>query len=284
MIRSFHYFFLGTAIAFASVCGGGYSQEAPPQTPPNVDGASPDSTSPEPPADGNPPSVDAATTGTPSSPIEGLGPAIPQAYAADRYSGTWTKNPFLVEVAPVAVNQVSFAQDWALTGLTVKPNGESMAYIRNKQTQEFKRVTNKPDSDGFELVKANPNPDRKSASVEVRKGSETATLKYDEVAPAPAAAQRVPVPGQVPNAVPNGVPTNTAAAAAMRPGTPGVPPVGRPGVPPAPGMQGTQPQYPGATQAQQMPANLPGSIPRTPSSRRRLLIPPAQPAPGAPPQ
>ena len=211
--------------------------------------------------------------------LEGFGNAIPTPYPADRYASTWEKNPFMVEVAPIQGPVVSFAQDWALTGLTVRPSGEATAYIRNKQTQEFKRVTSNEDKDGFKLVEANPNPDRKLASVKVAKGAETASLTYDETMTAPAPA-RVPVPGQQPGAPPQ--------PGAM-PGRPVIPvpgaqdpnkrTVGQPGVPPQPGvaMQGAVPQpataQPGMAQQQ---------VPRSPQSRRRILIPPQIPPPGTP--
>ena len=221
---------------------------------------------------------------------EGLGQAIPQAYPADRYSSTWGKNPFLVEVAPTAVQQVSFAQDWALTGLTVRPSGEATAYIRNKQTQEFKRVSNVADKDGFKLVKANPNPDRRSASVEVSKGAETATLKYDEVAAAPAApaAARIPMPGQAQN------PAGTPGQMQPRPGMPGTNPTAvnqatmrRPGMPQQAGQPTMAGQVPQANTMQPngavspVPIAVPSNIPRNPSNRRRILIPPPVPQDGA---
>lgn len=206
--------------------------------------------------------------------LEGFGSAIPTPYPADRYSATWEKNPFLIVVTNTPPPPDDFSKDWALTGLTVRPSGEATAYIRNKQTQEFKRITSDEDKDGFKLLEANPNPDRKVANVKVAKGSETATLQYDETMTAPApAAPRVPVPGQP---QPGGV----------QPGRPVIPTPG--GVPAKPGV----PQ-PGVAQPQGVPvpgmpvpnAN-PGTMPtpagvRSPTSRRRILIPPPIPQGGA---
>lgn len=228
----------------------------------------------------------AAAEADPGNPvIEGFGQAIPTPYPLDRYAATWSKNPFLIEVAPTAGPTVSFAQDWALTGLTVRPTGEATAYIRNKQTQEFKRVGNTEDKDGFKLVKANPNPDRKLASVEVAKGSETATLTYDETLSAPAPAQpRVPMPGQQPQGAatqpgqmtrppiptPGGQQTANGGRRVLTPPTAGQPPVAAP--------PGTTPS-PNA-----VPPNTPvPNIPRNPSSRRRILIPQPLPQDGTQP-
>jgi len=224
-------------------------------------------------------SAPAAPAGEGNVFLEGFGNAIPTPYPADRYASTWEKNPFLVEVAPTQGPVVSFAQDWALTGLTVRPSGEATAYIRNKQTQEFKRVTSNEDKDGFKLIEANPNPDRKLASVKVAKGAETASLTYDETMTAPA-PQRIPVPGQ------------------QQPGAPPQPGVmpGRPVIP-VPGAQDPnkrvmgQPgaaQQPGMAQPGVVPTPNPAQpgmaqqqIPRSPQSRRRILIPPQIPQPGA---
>lgn len=217
----------------------------------------------------------------PANPVlEGFGTAIPTPYPVDRYSATFSKNPFLIEVAPTAGPTVSFAQDWALTGLTVRPSGEATAYIRNKQTQEFKRVGNTEDKDGFKLVKANPNPDRKLASVEVAKGAETATLTYDETMSAPA-APRVPPQGQQPQgaATPQGQMTRPPIP------TPGTPPnanTGRRVLTPPTAAQPPVATPPGTTPAPNaVPPNTPvPNIPRNPSSRRRILIPQPLPADG----
>ncbi len=215
--------------------------------------------------------------------LEGFGNAIPIPYPAERYTSTWEKNPFLVEIAPTQGPVVSFAQDWALTGLTVRPSGEATAYIRNKQTQEFKRVTSSEDKDGFKLVEANPNPDRKLASVKVAKGAETASLTYDETMTAPPPA-RVPVPGA---AAQPGTPPQPGTM----PGLPVIPVPGAPdpnkrtaGQPPAVAPQPGIP-VPGAAQpaaAVAQPGMGPQQVPRSPTSRRRILIPPQIPSPGSP--
>lgn len=204
--------------------------------------------------------------------LEGFGSAIPTPYPTDRYASTWEKNPFMVEVAPTQGPVVSFAQDWALTGLTVRPSGEATAYIRNKQTQEFKRVTSNEDKDGFKLIEANPNPDRKAANVKVAKGAETATLTYDETMTAPAPA-RVPVPGQP---QPGGVQPQPGRPVIPVPGAqnPNARVPGQPGLPPQPTM--VQPGVPQPNAAQPNPAV------RSPTSRRRILIPPQIPPPAAP--
>lgn len=112
------------------------------------------------------------------------GPAIPVAFDISRYDATWDKNPFnLITKAPVQT-QVNWGQDWALASMS-KYNGKIRISIRNKQTNEVKRIYNEAkEGDEFRLVEANFNRSRKEASVKIAKGSEEADLKYDEnVAP-----------------------------------------------------------------------------------------------------
>jgi hypothetical protein len=209
--------------------------------------------------------------------VEGLGQAIPQAYTADRYSGVWGKNPFMTKVTTPAGPTVNPFEDWVLSGLTVRASGETSCFVRNKQTQESQKVTAKPNPkapEGFILVQANPNKDRKLASVEVTKNGQTGTLKFEEMAaggPAMAAgAQRVPLPGQPPGqpnpGVPNAsqLPQNRRVMVPNQPGQVPQPGVNPAGIPPAPGMQRPQ----GAA------GGVPNNVPRSPSSRRRILIPP----------
>ena len=115
--------------------------------------------------------------------LEGLGKPIPQAYLSDRYSGTWNKNPFLIGVVVPECPGVNPFADWVLTGLTIPSSGNATAFIKNRQTNDFKKLSTTPNEkepDGFILKKANPNRDRRQATVEVQKGAETGTLHFDD--------------------------------------------------------------------------------------------------------
>jgi len=108
------------------------------------------------------------------------GPAIPIAFDLSRYESTWDKNPFLLKTTPIAQPTVNWGQDWALAGM-FSHNGKVRISIRNKQTNELKRITNEPkDGDEFRLVEAKFNRSRKEASAKIAKGGEEAELKYDE--------------------------------------------------------------------------------------------------------
>ncbi len=137
---------------------------------------------------------------------ETVEPAIPKSYPVERYLGVWMKSPFQLEAAgEVMVTPQSFARDYVLTGL-IQDGELSIAYIQNSKTGESTRLTNEEPADGFELIKTNPSPDPRAASVEVRRGNETATLKYGDETFAQAA-----VP-------PSGAPTPNANPAGAQPG------------------------------------------------------------------
>lgn len=150
-------------------------------------------------------------------------PAIPQAYPIDRYIGVWMKSPFQFEVVgEVMATPESFARDYVLTGL-IQDGDHSIAYIQNSKTGETTRLTSEEDADGFELIKANPSPDPRVASVEVRRGNETATLKYGDDTFAQAATG--PGAGTIPGGgggqmVPNGINPGRSGALPGRPASP----------------------------------------------------------------
>ena len=233
-----------------------------------------------------------ATDATPAA--EEDGPAIPIPFDLSRYDSTWDKNPFLLKTAPVAQTTVNWGQDWALSSMS-KYSGKIRISIRNKQTNEVKRIYNEPkDGDEFRLVEANFNRSRKEASAKIAKGTEEAELKYDEnVAP-------VTVNNTMRAAGGQGQPGNLGAVnvpGAVGGNRPGLPNVTKPVMPTqngrvfnAPNMQGgaSAGYNPGNNAAGGMinngapiqggvmnptlPVGAPGTTPPT-ISRRRQLIP-----------
>lgn len=194
---------------------------------------------------------------------------IPQAFEESRYQGSWKSNPFLRKTVAIVGPKVDWSSDWALAGMYRSTTGKITVSLQNKQTGEYQRVTNEPkEGDEFRLVTANFNRNRNEASVDVARGSETATLKYDDNL----SSKPVTV-------------TNTFKAGTPQPGAPGA---GRPGQPvnatPVPGSQPNA--VPGAANSPAtvnrsvITPNPPGQPAAPPTiSRRRQLIP----APVAPP-
>lgn len=203
---------------------------------------------------------------------EGAAP-IPQAYAIERYQASWDKNPFLLKTTPIAQPTVNWGQDWTLAGMS-SFNGKIRVSIRNKQTNEFKRISNdeKPGEE-FRLVRTHFSRNRKDALAVIAKGNQEAELKYDENA----------APVTINNTT--RAPSGANAAAPGAPGNPGLPQPGRAAAPnttslprgPSPGLPGAQPTSPVPSQPGLIQPNLPGAQPAAPAaptiSRRRQLIP-----------
>lgn len=238
---------------------------------------------PPPPVDGSvapaepPPAADPA----PAAP-QTAETAIPQTYRDDRYQVTLGKNPFMLKTTTKETPGPGFGDEWDLKSLR-EVRGKVIAGIQNRQTQEFRNISEQPDKDGFKLVKATIARNKKDSSAEVQKGSETATLKYAETAAAPGGA-RGPVGGIIQGQAPRagataGMPpgyrpgqtTQGAAGAVRMANMPG-------GVGAAAGAQGAQPQgYPSPLPNAGTNMNAAGGTgqpaPPNPLNRRRVLVP-----------
>ncbi len=198
---------------------------------------------------------------------------IPQAYGIERYQASWDKNPFLLKTTPIAQPTVNWGQDWTLAGMS-SFNGKIRVSIRNKQTNEFKRISNdeKPGEE-FRLVRTQFSRNRKDALVVIAKGNQEAELKYDENAAPVTINNTTRAPGGATGAVPG------------NPGNPSMPQPGRSAVQnptqaqrgPSPGLPGAQPMAPVAVPSGVPQPNLPGAQPASATpptiSRRRQLIP-----------
>ncbi|MBV6500348.1 MAG: hypothetical protein CJBNEKGG_02825 [Prosthecobacter sp.] len=261
-----------------------FAQDVPPVTgsgpdsPPEATAGTP-SDSPQPEAS---PESAAAQPGAPGVPShEEDEAAIPAAFELSRYQASWEKNPFLLKTAPISQPTANWGQDWALAGM-FSYNGKIRISIRNKQTNEMKRVSNEvKEGDEFRLVRANFSKSRRDASAVIAKGGQEAELKYDENA--------------APVTINNTVRPGGGAAPGNAPGVPPVPggvPINKPSTAVSGGRVFNSPVLPGGVAA--TPGSAPMAAPQTgiinnaqvpgaaspPSiSRRRQLIP----APVVPP-
>lgn len=197
--------------------------------------------------------ADSSATETPPASEED-GPAIPIPYDLSRYDSTWDKNPFLLKTTPIVQATVNWGQDWALASMS-KYNGKIRISIRNKQTNEVKRIYNEAkEGDEFRLVAANFNRSRKEASAKIAKGSEEAELKYDEnVAPVTVnnTMRASGSPGQL------GTPGAINAPVAVGANRPGLPSATKPAMPPQNGRVFNAPNMPGGMSAGFNPGNTP---------------------------
>jgi len=178
----------------------------------------------------------------------GLHPAaaanVPEGYSAERYEAMWRRSPFTlssVTEEPVA----GFAEQLSLSSIMMVGD-EPHVSILNKQTQKRFSVSPGKPSDGIEIVSVTSPSSPREAEALIRKGVETAKIRFD---------------------------LNLLKATAAAPGP--QPPMPQPGVIPQPG---SVPQPPGT-----QPGIQPGTPPNPNAIRtRRRVIIPSQPAPPAP--
>jgi hypothetical protein len=238
---------------------------------------------PAPGVDSSPPPAppEAAPPGPGSEPAADL--PIPAPYPVARYEAAWSKNPFLRKTVAIVQEKESVLKDWALNGMA-EYDGKIRVTMVNKQTGEYKQVTNQdgPDAE-FRLIQANFNRVRSDASAEIEKGGEKATIKYDETLTAKPltinSTQRVGPGTQGQNGA-NGTPGVPVRPGQQVPTRGNINPPGVGAVVTPPGVA------PGAMNGNlQNTPTAPGATPPPSISRRRQLVPvPPPPAPSIPAQ
>lgn len=148
----------------------------------------------------------------------------PKKYGAERYMAGWERNPFAIPTPPTAPPPVeSQFKDLAIKSI-YGPKDSPIFSLVNTKTHERMRVSmEKPTKDGVELKSFSLAENRRETTIEVAKGSETATLKYatDYVPPAangaPGARPGMPgVPGGIPGAA-NRIPIPQVGASNTNP-------------------------------------------------------------------
>ncbi len=93
-----------------------------------------------------------------------------------RYQPLWNKSPFTLESADTSAQ--SAAQHLFLVGL-VKSGETCIVTIYNKQTQERTVLSPGQNKAGMELISVTDTDQIKQASAKIRRGQETATVRYD---------------------------------------------------------------------------------------------------------
>jgi hypothetical protein len=195
----------------------------------------------------------------------------PKKYGAERYMAGWERNPFAIPTPPTPPAAVeSQFKDLAIKSV-YGPKDSPVFSLVNTKTHERLRLSMGNPKDGIELKSFHLADNRKETTIEVAKGTETATLKYatDYVPPAANAQGR---PGAVP-----GMP-----GAPGMPGTAGRIPIPQVGTaagqpnrtPIAAGTPASQRTVPGATSNPNAAAAAASAAEAT--ARRRLVtVPPA---------
>lgn len=134
-------------------------------------------------------------------PKEALPPASaePKTLSAGRFSPLAKKSPFTL--ASATEETADFAKDLFL-GAYFRADGKDFVIVANRTSPAHFTVGTEPSvaAGGFTLVRIerDPSGDPGKLRAQVRKGTETAMLKYETVAaPAPVPAAPTPIPGQL---------------------------------------------------------------------------------------
>jgi len=144
---------------------------------------------------------------------------LPTALPADRFSALGKKSPFTL--ASTTEETVDFAKDLLLSGY-FRMDGKDFIMVANRTRPDRIMVgtESSPAAQGLVLVKVerDPSGDPTKLKAKIRKGMETATLKYESAAshegavPPPVAGQPVPNPSPVPGS-PQVIPPASGQAA-----------------------------------------------------------------------
>ncbi|NBR46056.1 MAG: hypothetical protein EBT68_02925 [Verrucomicrobia bacterium] len=177
-----------------------------------------------------------------SAPATGRDALLPTNLDPGRFSALGRKSPFTL--ASTIGETADFAKDLVLAGY-VRLDGEDLVMVANRTRPERLLVGTKPSASGQGMVllkvERDPSGDPGKLKAQIRKGSETATLKYEVTSPGGAVppGQPQPVQGQ-PTAPGQPVPAQAQTQAQPVPGQPASqnPPVIRRRVVPVPSLPG----------------------------------------------
>ena len=158
------------------------------------------------------------------------GPGLPTALSAGRFAALGKKSPFTL--ASTTEENADFAKDLILAGY-FRMDGKDFVLVANRTQPTRLMVGTQPSAaaQGLILVKVEKDPsgDPTKMRAQIRKGTETATLKYEASASPGQSGPGQPLPGQ-------------PAIGQALPGQPQVSgqPQATPAVPPAPGQKPAQ--------------------------------------------
>ena len=108
-------------------------------------------------------------------------PAIPQAFSPSHYARLLQRSPFAPATAPVAEDVTpDFAANLYITGVA-KIGTQDCVFIASKdQQQRYALFSGEPGPDGISLVSIQWATEASKSVVRIRKGSQEATIKFDE--------------------------------------------------------------------------------------------------------
>ena len=104
----------------------------------------------------------------------------PQVYSVARYETGWSKNPFTLKTAPVAVEKASFAKDLAIGAYYGDAEHPTVIIVNTKTHERFKLKNGEPAANGMQLSAIKFGSTRNKTTAEVRLGAETSELHFDD--------------------------------------------------------------------------------------------------------
>lgn len=104
----------------------------------------------------------------------------PQRHPQSRYEQDWTRNPFTLKTAPVAIDKQSFAKDLALGGIDNLGEGHRVVLVNVKTQQRFPLKEGVPNAEGLLIKQVHRATTLKDSYVEIARGNEVARLEYNE--------------------------------------------------------------------------------------------------------
>ncbi len=126
---------------------------------------------------------------------------LPASFSEERYAGMKTSSPFALATAAVVKEEPNFARDMFLSG-RANIGGREMVSITTQDKKTFTLIAGDPPVDGMSLLEVNPSPLVGKTTAVIKKGSDTATLQFNEMAIRAPAVLNV-VPGQPRANLPN---------------------------------------------------------------------------------
>lgn len=208
--------------------------------------------SPEPSPEDTAPPIPEQEAPAENAEAPGEGGVVLPAFPLTRYQPLWERSPFQLESVAPPVESAGLAQRFALTGIA-EINGEPIAFIMDRATQNRLMVRKDGDEGGVSLVQVDVQKKYIDSTATLRQGAEVGVVRFDAGAaasvppPMPMPQQVMPTPramvppGVTPQAVAPQVPQIPGQAQPV-PGV--VPPVPGPGVPQDGQVQGGNGQMP----------------------------------------
>jgi hypothetical protein len=104
----------------------------------------------------------------------------PRAYPLERYEAQWSKNPFTLKTAPVALARVSFAEDLAIGSYYGAKENPTVVIVNVKTKKRWPLKKGQTAENGMMLTDVSITSSRRDTMARVKLNAETAELRFDD--------------------------------------------------------------------------------------------------------